>query len=144
MVFLRGQKMLGPRPDRSPLGVSFKFSNEHPHPFHMRGPPGVQSHLALCILHSAFCKIPLPLLSWDEFAAAFEQLCTTEHNNIKVLLCYNISLLWWKTYAWSSVPFSTSFRYFITIFYLVQRCKAVQQLLQIHPRSQCKQKLFCS
>ena len=43
-----------------------------------------------------------------------------------------------------SVPFSTSFRYFITIFYLVQRCKAVQQPLQIHPRSQCKQKLFCS
>ena len=47
----------------------------------MRGPPGVQSHFSLWILHSAFCKIPLPLLSWDEFAAAFEQLCITEHNN---------------------------------------------------------------
>ena len=32
---------LGPSPDRSPLGVSFKISDEHPHPFHMRSPsPG--------------------------------------------------------------------------------------------------------
>ena len=30
---------LGPSQDRSPLGVSFKISNEHPHPFHMRSPP---------------------------------------------------------------------------------------------------------
>ena len=36
MVSFRGQKKLGPRPDRSPLGVSFKISDEHPHPFHMR------------------------------------------------------------------------------------------------------------
>ena len=27
-----------PRPDWSPLGVWFKISDEHPHPFHMRSP----------------------------------------------------------------------------------------------------------
>ena len=36
MVSFRGQKKLGPRPDRSPLGVQFKISDEHPHLFHMR------------------------------------------------------------------------------------------------------------
>ena len=39
-VSFKGQKTLGPRPDRSPLGVSFKISDEHPHPIHMRSPPG--------------------------------------------------------------------------------------------------------
>ena len=39
MVSFRGQKKLGPRPDRSPLGVEIKISDEHPHPFHMRSPP---------------------------------------------------------------------------------------------------------
>ena len=38
MVSFRVQKKLGPRPDRSPLGVYFKISDEHPHPFHMRSP----------------------------------------------------------------------------------------------------------
>ena len=38
MVSFRGQEKLGPRPDRSPLGVYFKISDEHPHPFHMRSP----------------------------------------------------------------------------------------------------------
>ena len=36
MVSFRGQKKVGARPDRSPLGVSFKISDEDPHPFHMR------------------------------------------------------------------------------------------------------------
>ena len=35
----RGQEKLGPHPDRSPFGVQFKISDEHPHPFHMRSPP---------------------------------------------------------------------------------------------------------
>ena len=39
MVSFRGQKKLGPRPDRSLLGVYFKISDEHPHPFHKRSPP---------------------------------------------------------------------------------------------------------
>ena len=40
MAAFRGQKKLGPRADRSPLGVSFKISNEHPHPVvHMRSLP---------------------------------------------------------------------------------------------------------
>ena len=39
MISFRGQKKLGPLPDRSPLGVSFKISDKHPHPFHMRDPP---------------------------------------------------------------------------------------------------------
>ena len=39
MVSFRGQKKLGPRPDRSPLGVEFKICDEHPHPFHIRSLP---------------------------------------------------------------------------------------------------------
>ena len=39
LVSFRGQKKLGPRPDRSPLGIWFKISHEHPHPFHMGSPP---------------------------------------------------------------------------------------------------------
>ena len=35
----RGQKKLGPRPDWSPLGVEFKISDEHSHPFHVRNFP---------------------------------------------------------------------------------------------------------
>ena len=38
MVSFRGQKKAWASPDRSPLGVSFKISYEHPHPFHMRIP----------------------------------------------------------------------------------------------------------
>ena len=39
MISFRGKKKkVGPRPDWSPLGVSFKISDEHPHPFHMRSP----------------------------------------------------------------------------------------------------------
>ena len=39
MVSFRGKKKLGPHPDQSPLGVSFKIFVEHPHPFHMRSLP---------------------------------------------------------------------------------------------------------
>ena len=39
MVSLRGQKKLGARPDRAPLGVYFKISDEHPYPFRMQSPP---------------------------------------------------------------------------------------------------------
>ena len=38
MVSFRGQKKLEPCPDRSPLGVQFKMSNEHP--FICGVPPG--------------------------------------------------------------------------------------------------------
>ena len=38
MVSFKGQKKLGPRPDRSPFEVQFKISDAHPHPFHMRSP----------------------------------------------------------------------------------------------------------
>ena len=44
MISFTGKKKLGARPDWSPLGVYFKISDEHPHPFHMRSsppPPGI-------------------------------------------------------------------------------------------------------
>ena len=42
LVSFRGQKKFGPCPGRSPLGIKFKISDEHPHPFNMRSaPPGV-------------------------------------------------------------------------------------------------------
>ena len=50
LVSFRGQKKLGPRPDRSPLGVQFKISDEHPHPFHMRSSPPELISSRCCIL----------------------------------------------------------------------------------------------
>ena len=38
-VSFTGQKTLGPRPDRSPLGIQFKISDEHPTPFICGVPP---------------------------------------------------------------------------------------------------------
>ena len=35
-ISLRGQIKLEPHPDWSLLGVSFKFSDKHPRPFHIR------------------------------------------------------------------------------------------------------------
>ena len=40
MVSFRGQIKPEPLPDWSPLGVKFKFSDEHPRLFHMGVPPG--------------------------------------------------------------------------------------------------------
>ena len=37
-VSFRGQNLLKPWPDWSPLGVKFKLSNEHPHLFHIGAP----------------------------------------------------------------------------------------------------------
>ena len=54
-------------------GFNLKFSTSIPTPFICGVPPppglhGLQSHLALCILNSAFCKIPntpaAPVLGW--------------------------------------------------------------------------------
>ena len=39
MVSFRGQNLLKPRPDWSPLGVKFKISDEHPRLFRMGVPP---------------------------------------------------------------------------------------------------------
>ena len=38
-IFLRGQFKLEPHPHWSPLGVSFEFSDEHPHHFYVGVPP---------------------------------------------------------------------------------------------------------
>ena len=38
-VSFRGQNLLKPRPDWSPLGVKFKISDEHPRLFHIGVPP---------------------------------------------------------------------------------------------------------
>ena len=39
MIAFRGQKKVGSRPDWSPLGASFKISDEHFRPFHTGAPP---------------------------------------------------------------------------------------------------------
>ena len=39
MVSFKGQNLLKPRPDWSPLGVKFKISDEHPRLFRMGVPP---------------------------------------------------------------------------------------------------------
>ena len=56
MVSFKGQKKLGPRPDRSSLEVYFKISDEHPHPFHMRSPPhgGLGEHSTRARVQSVF------------------------------------------------------------------------------------------
>ena len=56
LVSLRGQKKLGPRPDRSPLGFNPKFPTSIPTPFICEvPPPRVNDHL---------CKQPRPLFEW--------------------------------------------------------------------------------
>ena len=40
MDSFRGQEKLGPHRDRSPLGLKFKISDEHPTPFIWGVPPG--------------------------------------------------------------------------------------------------------
>ena len=40
VVSFRGQNLLKPRPDWSPLGVKFKICDKHPRLFHMGVPPG--------------------------------------------------------------------------------------------------------
>ena len=45
MVSFRGQKKLGPRPDRSPLGVNSKFPTSIPTPLICGFPPGFFSTL---------------------------------------------------------------------------------------------------
>ena len=46
MVSFRGQNLLHPRPDWSPLEVKFKISDEHPRLFRMGvpPPPGAKGH----------------------------------------------------------------------------------------------------
>ena len=52
---LLGVKKVEPRPNWSPLGVQFKISDEHPHPFHMRSPhPGAVTGLRVYPLLSFF------------------------------------------------------------------------------------------
>ena len=64
MVSFRGQKKLGLRPDRFLLGVYFKISDEHPHPFHMRRPPrALNPELVFFFLCSkAFSRIIFPVI----------------------------------------------------------------------------------
>ena len=55
MVSFRGQKKLGPRPNRSLSGVfklklKLKISNEHPHPFHMQSLPPSPGMLSACMV----------------------------------------------------------------------------------------------
>ena len=58
MVSFRGQKKLGPRPDRPPLGVFVNSklpTSKHPHPFHMRSPPPPPHPRARELLETASC-----------------------------------------------------------------------------------------
>ena len=60
MIAFRGQRKVGPRPDWSPLGVSFKISDEHLHPFHTRSPiqdTNTQSKLTPIVNKNASCSI---------------------------------------------------------------------------------------
>ena len=53
MVSFRGQKKLGPRPNRSLSGVfklKLKISDEHPHPFHMQSLPPPPGMLSACMV----------------------------------------------------------------------------------------------
>ena len=109
MVSFRGQKKLGPRPDRSPLGVQFKISDEHPHPFHMRSstspPPSGLIGSRCCILtgilefwgthitygtvshhnwHSEFFKLcSVAFRSQDSFASCLSQFSTSACSGVR-------------------------------------------------------------
>ena len=62
MVSFRGQKKLGLRPDRSLLGVLFKISDGHPHPFHMRRPPPALNPVLFFLCSKAFSWIIFPVI----------------------------------------------------------------------------------
>ena len=57
LVSFRGQTKLGPRPNRSPLGVQFKISDEHPHPFNMRSPPPPGSMLSSLVFNEKAIEV---------------------------------------------------------------------------------------
>ena len=48
VLSFRGQRNLKPHPGLSPFGVSFTFSDKHPHPFHI-GPPTRQKCQKDCV-----------------------------------------------------------------------------------------------
>ena len=100
MVSLRGQKKFGPRPDRSPLGVKFKISDEHPHPFHIRSPPpgGISSCLNLLSLNVLINTTSLHLyLSSETFTGLYTKWDSFTPRKYKINLvrtlafrCYRI------------------------------------------------------
>ena len=49
MVSFRGQNLLKPRPDWSPLGVKFKISDKHPRLFRMGVPPPPTGPILVCL-----------------------------------------------------------------------------------------------
>ena len=58
MVFFKVQTKVGQRPDWSPLGVSFKISDEQPRPFHMGVPhPGLSTTPSISKKHTIFNQI---------------------------------------------------------------------------------------
>ena len=68
MVSFRGQKTPGPRPDWSPLRVSYKISDEHPSPFYMGvlPPGGAEVQYSTPVL--SICL--LPYLTFEQVPAA--------------------------------------------------------------------------
>ena len=67
MVSFRGKKELGPRPDRSLLGVKFKISDKHPHPFHMRSPHTSPPPSQAEAIDPVVCKSSLPCFFYTGF-----------------------------------------------------------------------------
>ena len=57
MVFLKVQTKVWQRPDWSPLGISFKISDEQPRPFHMGVPPGLPTTPSISKKHTIFNQI---------------------------------------------------------------------------------------
>ena len=81
MVSSRGQKKLGPRPDRSSFRGLIQNSDEHPHPFHMGSPPGrsyllslVFVSLNLVLSNVLFSCFDLLFLLVHEFMLKFANL----------------------------------------------------------------------
>ena len=57
MVFFKVQTKVGQRPDWSPLGVSFKISDEQPRPFHMGVAPGLTTTPSISKKNTIFNQI---------------------------------------------------------------------------------------
>ena len=111
MVSFRGQKKLGPRPNRSPLGVLLKISDEHSHPFRMRSSPprGLNDPIFKIKTNWTFAsdrprvaklKLILPTLRKPFlFQAFFRSWCSKSRRVLDLELC-NVN---WMVATWPSL-----------------------------------------
>ena len=98
MVCFRGEKKLEPRLDRSLLGVLFKSSDEHPHPFHMRSPPPGNTPFRQHWYLECFLSLTN---SWVEWKKKTRGVLGSSLVWLFIVSDTMLSLKEWPCYSWS-------------------------------------------